>query len=198
MVNAAIGQKNASDPMPENVVTLEARIAPQHEALVEDETRRKLDKLTPAAVQLVPVVFESFVVSRSPGAGYSFRSGVTRADLAEALGKPQLVPYDIKKLRQMVAAGLISETRRTLPTKLYFDGQGVAHLLGAGFEFVYSTGRRNLYGLALLFEPDVMASLLRPAPQPVAPQPVALPAPQRSGLRDRFAAWIGVDRRRAR
>lgn len=152
MIKPLVDTKNG-DKEPHQTVLIDFRRPEDVESSLRRDVIGKLAKLSPATKRMLYMVYAALIIEKDPVKGYSFRIGLTRADLADLMHKTQLAPYDIKKLRKLVQAGLLTETRRALPAKAFIGKDGLLQWLGSGFEFVYGMNEWQLRPMTLLHDP---------------------------------------------
>lgn len=112
--------------------------------------RDRLPLLSPATRRMFDAVYAALALSGEPAGVYAFCASVNRAAIAEVLGKPRLIPYDVAMLRKLAQHGLVREGDFPLPVKTMTGADGQPLQLGAGHEFRYGIPKNVLYALIVL------------------------------------------------
>jgi hypothetical protein len=126
---------------------------------VSGAVTRRLPTLSPATRRMLDGVRLALTIEASPERGYHFRGAVSRAEIAAALQKDRLVPYDVEKLNKLVAAHLMVEDYRALPVKKMIGADGQELQLGAGGEYIYHIPPKILYALVVIDDPGAFSVL---------------------------------------
>ncbi|MBI1258034.1 MAG: hypothetical protein GC204_11235 [Chloroflexi bacterium] len=121
--------------------------------------RRTLPTLSPATRRMLDALRLALTVRADPAQGYEFRGFVSRADIAAAMDKARLVPYDVEKLNKLVAAHLIVEDYHALPTMTVRGANGQDLQYGAGGEFIYQIPSKIMYALIFISDPGAFSIL---------------------------------------
>jgi hypothetical protein len=101
---------------------------------------KAVNSLSPATQRVLDAVYAAMYRGYSSSNGWGFVTPVTRDEIAIALNRKRLVPYDITMLRRLAELRYLTESRRALPRR---EWNGI--WLGSGYEFVYAIYPNNLW-----------------------------------------------------